>query len=372
MTGLGMMSGSSLDGVDLAICHFVFSSEKLVEWSFGKAETFAYPEPWPAKLAKLPHATAMELAEADVALGHLFGAMAQEFLDKHNADVDFIASHGHTIFHYPHRHFTTQIGQGACIAATTGITTIDGFRQQDVALAGQGAPLAPTADTWLFPGFDCWVNLGGIANMTIRTQNKLIAFDITGANQVLNHLARQVGKSYDKDGMLSEKGKNVPDLFEKLNRLEYHGLPAPKSLGNNWIQEVVIPIYDHSPHAVQDKLYTACLQIVHHTLEAFARQGATCLAPPSKMLITGGGAKNLFLIDLFRQMVRQRKMPLTIVVPDDPTVIDFKEAALMALMGALRLQGIPNCLPEVTGAKRNVVAGAVHWGWKNQNLRHDF
>jgi anhydro-N-acetylmuramic acid kinase len=361
---IGLMSGSSLDGVDLACCRFELHPEKngkpVRNWELEIAETIPYPGAWQDRLRQLPSSDAATLCKADTALGHYLGRMVKDFINRHALQPDAIASHGHTIFHFPEEATTVQIGAGAAIAAETGLTTIDNFRAMDLALGGQGAPLAPIADLYLFPEFDCWLNLGGIANITVRREDRqLIAFDIGGANQVLNALVAPLGLTYDQDGRLAATGKLIPELLKKADALPYFQKKCPKSLGNDWVQDTLLPIFLTAEGATADKLYTACLHLarqiarsVEQTLPETARQ------KHARMLATGGGALNTFLMGLIQEECA-KICSLEVVVPE-PDIVQFKEATLMALMGALRLTGRPNCLSSVTGARANAMSGSVH------------
>ncbi|TXB67660.1 anhydro-N-acetylmuramic acid kinase [Phaeodactylibacter luteus] len=366
-TVLGLMSGSSLDGVDAAVCRFAFQGNSPVpeSWSIIAADTLPYTTAWAERLAALPSADAYELALAHAELGRYFGEQAKLFLSQSGIEsIDAIASHGHTIFHYPEHQMTLQIGDGAAMAGVTGITTIDQFRSQDMSLGGQGAPIAPIADQLLFPEQDFMLNLGGIANISAKRQDGYVAFDITGANQVLNALCAELGLPYDKGGAIARSGRMIPALFEKVNALPYHHQPYPKSLGNDWVREAHIPIYQQWGAAVEDRLHTACRQIGHHTAMAVAaiiKRERVSTQRPLQLLATGGGAFNSFLMDCIQESCQALSLGLN-VAPASSQLINFKEALLMALMGALRLQGLPNVLPSVTGSRRPVSGGALHLG----------
>jgi anhydro-N-acetylmuramic acid kinase len=361
---IGLMSGSSLDGVDLACCRFELDAQKkdnpVTDWEMEVAETIPYPGAWQDRLRQLPSSDAATLCKADTALGHYLGRMVKDFMARHELRPDAIASHGHTIFHFPEAATTLQIGAGAAIAAETGLTTVDDFRAMDLALGGQGAPLAPIADLYLFPKFDCWLNLGGIANITVRRKDQqLIAFDIGGANQVLNALVAPLGLAYDQDGQLAATGKLIPKLLEKADALPYFQKKYPKSLGNDWVQDTLLPIYLEEKGSTADKLYTACRQLarqIARSVEEILPEAAK--QPHARMLATGGGALNTFLIGLIREECA-KVCSLEAVIPQ-LEIVQFKEAALMALMGALRLTGRPNCLSSVTGARADAMGGCIH------------
>jgi len=360
---LGLMSGSSLDGLDLAFCEFRFAeSGALNEWRLVASDTLSFSEPWKKILAELPAGSAFQLAEAHAAFGEYVGDLVNAFLEEHQLTPDFIASHGHTIFHYPDKRFTTQIGDGAAIAARTGRVVIDNFRAQDVALGGQGAPLAPLADRVLFSDYDFCLNLGGIANLTLKADGgRYVAYDLGGANQVLNALVQPIGLAYDDKGRLAARGSLNAPLKAKADALPFFSQPYPKSLGNDWVRRELIPLFLAADCPLEDKLHTACVQLAEqissHLAQTLEREGVQ--RSNYKLLATGGGAMNDFLMDCIQKSCAPQKVE--VVVPD-ARIISFKEAILMALLGALRMMGKPNCMASVTGATRDAVGGAVHLG----------
>lgn len=360
---LGLMSGSSLDGLDLAFCELTFgASGALNNWRLVAADTLPFSAHWKKVLAELPGGSAIQLAEAHAAFGEYTGDLVNSFLEKHQLSPDFVASHGHTIFHYPDRRFTTQIGDGAAIAARTGLVVIDNFRAQDIALGGQGAPLAPLADRVLFSDYDFCLNLGGIANLTLKADGgRYVAFDIGGANQVLNALVQPLGLAYDDKGQLAASGRLNAALKAKADALPYFSQLYPKSLGNDWVRREHIPVFLEADCPLEDKLHTACIQIAGQIAEHIAltleQEGVN--RSGYRLLATGGGAMNDFLMACIRQSCAAQNID---VIAPDALIIGFKEAILLALMGALRMMGLPNCIASVTGAARDAVSGAVHWG----------
>ena len=360
------MSGTSLDGVDLACCRF--SGDDKLEWSLLAAETIPYDEGWRKRLSELENTSAYEYVLANVELGHYLGRLVREFVVKHNLKVDFVASHGHTIFHQPQLGLTTQIGDGDSIAAECGLPVVFNFRTLDVALGGQGAPLVPIGDQMLFADYDACLNLGGIANISYRQsgecsprtveqsvqnskfkiQNSRVAFDICPCNMALNLLARKLNMLYDKDGDVASSGQVVEPLLSQMNALNYYAQPSPKSLGKEWFMSQFQPILEGCEYSVQDLLRTS--------VEHIASQIATVLNTNNikSLLVTGGGAKNKFLISRLRQLAHG----CNITVPDDD-IIDYKEAIIFALLGHLRLQTKTNCLSSVTGALRDNIGGDI-------------
>ena len=343
-TIIGLMSGTSLDGIDLACCHFSTTNGS-IQWQLLASETIPYPESWTKRLSTLENATAYEYALADVELGHLFGETIRQFVEKHNLTPDYVASHGHTIFHQPQHKLTTQIGDGDAIAAESGIPVIFNFRKLDVALGGQGAPLVPIGDQLLFGQYDACLNLGGIANISYGTSSRT-AFDISPCNMALNFLALSLGKPYDKDGIEASKGNIVESLLQRMNKLPFYLLPPPKSLGKEWFVENFKPLLDEGDWTIQDLLRT--------TVEHIAIQISHIVNNHSirTLLVTGGGTKNKFLISRIQHF--SPKCQLT--VPEN-NIIDYKEAIIFALLGYLRLQGQVNALSSVTGASRDSSSG---------------
>ncbi len=347
---IGLMSGSSLDGLDIACCDFTVDNGK---WSFTirQAECAAYDETWTEQLRGAHELNGRELWQLHADFGHFCGKAVKDFITRHKlADITLVGSHGHTVFHYPKQGFTTQLGDGAALAAECGLPVACDFRSADVAKGGQGAPLVPIGDKLLFGDYRFLLNIGGIANLTAQG-NRTIAFDICSANQLLNHYARQKGFEYDRDGALAAKGKLDKSLFDKLNTLDYYAKAAPKSLGNDYSREVVLPLVDQSGLSTEDKLHTFCAHIAYQIAEHI-RQSAP--GTNDQLLATGGGALNGFLIQLLKE-----KSPIAIDVPDTETV-QYKEALVFALLGILRWRNETNTLASVTGARGDSVSGAIY------------
>lgn len=344
---IGMMSGTSLDGVDLAYCIFE-ETETSYGFKLGACETIPYPEIWLSRLRNLPHATALEYAETHTAYGRYIGGLINDFIKRNHLTADFVASHGHTIFHNPQKHFTSQVGEGAAIAAMCGLPVVSDFRTGDVAAGGQGAPLVPIGDQLLFAEYDYCLNLGGFANISMQMNGKRFAFDISPANIILNHIANLAGKTYDKDGEMAASGKIHTELLETLNSLGYYHIQPPKSLGREWIEREILPMLIQYNVSANDAACTFC--------EHIAMQIAACLNNDSQkqMLITGGGAFNTYLI---KRMAAHTNV--TFIIPDHKT-INYKEALVFAFLGLLRMQAKPNCLASVTGATKNSSGGAVY------------
>ena len=344
---IGMMSGTSLDGVDLAYCTFK-ETENGFTYNLGVCETIPYPEAWLNRLKTIHLASAMDYAETHTVYGRYIGQLILNFVKRNKISADFVASHGHTIFHNPAKYYTAQIGEGAAIAAACALPVVCDFRTGDVAAGGQGAPLVPIGDQLLFAQYDYCLNLGGFANISMHQDRKQIAYDIAPANIILNHIAGKKGRSYDKNGEMAASGIINSELLQTLNSLGYYHIKPPKSLGREWIEKEILPIlplYNISP---EDAACTFC--------EHIAIQIAACLGnnPNKKMLITGGGAFNKFLI----QRIASKTL-VELIIPD-PKTVNYKEALVFAFLGLLRMQGKSNCLASVTGASHDVSGGAVY------------
>ncbi|MDP4281815.1 MAG: anhydro-N-acetylmuramic acid kinase [Bacteroidota bacterium] len=346
---IGLMSGTSLDGLDIASCKFRFE-DLTRKWSFRiyEAETVSYPEEWTNRLASVEKSSAEDLARTDVEYGHWLGRAVHAFIDKHGINPDFIASHGHTIFHQPDAGFTTQIGKGAAIAAETGFPVICDFRSTDVAFGGQGAPLVPAGDRLLFPSFQYCLNIGGFANISFEKESDRIAYDICPANIILNRIARKSGKCYDKDGIIAASGKIDPKLLNALNSLDYYKISSPKSLGKEWLLTEFVPLIEKSAISLEDKMRTVTEHI------AIQIAGSLDNDSSKQALVTGGGALNLYLMRLIGEKTNTR-----IVIPDLKT-IQFKEALIFAFLGVLRQMGEFNTLSSVTGAQKNTSGGCIY------------
>jgi anhydro-N-acetylmuramic acid kinase len=344
---LGIMSGSSLDGLDLAICSF---SKKKGQWSYDllHGETIPYAAEWKTRLEEASEHTGLNLVKLDIEYGKYIGKQAAMFLSEKHINVEFISSHGHTIFHQPDIGITFQIGSGAEIAAITGITTINDFRSTDLALGGQGAPLVPVGDELLFSNYDYCLNLGGFANISYSDSGQRIAFDICPVNTVLNTLSQKNGQQYDKDGRAGRTGQPNISLLGELNSLPYYHVPAPKSLGKEWVVRDFLPVIEKYPLPICDKIRTV--------YEHIATQIAKIPDNGKSVLLTGGGTYNKFLIELIRNY-----SACNYIIPD-ANIIDFKEAIIFAFLGLLRVNGDINCLASVTGASRDSSGGAVYEG----------
>ena len=342
---IGVMSGTSLDGLDIACC--VFSRDGGWKYRILEAKTVAYSSDWLDKLRLTPSMDGETLARTGVEFGRFIGQHVKELADLSGFAADFVASHGHTVFHQPERGFTLQIGDGNTIAVQTGLPVIYDFRSLDVALGGQGAPLVPIGDRLLFGEYACCLNLGGIANLSFEMDNARMAFDVCPANMMLNHLAALAGKSFDQGGELAAAGTLDADLLNRLNGLQHYAKVGSKALGREWFEYNILPLISGSSSSVADRLATA--------VEHIAIQIAASVPGLSrgKMLVTGGGALNHFLISRIREHTG-----MEIIVPD-MELVHFKEALVFAFLGVLRHLNEINCLASVTGASRDSSAGVM-------------
>ena len=349
---LGIMSGTSLDGLDLCCCTFEHSQGI---WTFRveAAETVPYTDEWRGKLSDAYSYSGPELMRLHADYGKYIGTAARDFLSRHQLKPEAICSHGHTIFHNPAAGYTFQIGSGAVIAATSGTDTICDLRSTDVALGGQGAPLVPVGDRLLFGGHKFCLNLGGIANISFDSGPNRVAFDICPVNMALNFLASRKGLSYDDGGELASAGRLIPELYDKLAALPFYTQPAPKSLGREWFESAFLPLINTTLFSAEDLLHT----VVKHIASCISR--SVPVSPGTTMLVTGGGAHNTFLMECIADHLEPTGVHA--VVPDEE-IVSFKEAIIFAFLGALRLTGQPNSLSSVTGASRNAVSGALYSG----------
>ncbi len=362
----GLMSGSSLDGLDLVICTFETGRDdhgafKVYDWSVTTGITIPYDPSWQQALVAAIHLSGKELTHLHTTLGGYWADLLAPYLE--GVALDAIASHGHTVFHEPDSGYTLQIGDGSVLAARLGYPVIDGFRYADVAAGGQGAPIAPLADKWLFPEYDLMLNIGGIANVTCRTGSSWVAFDICGANQMLNALAGLAGSAYDDNGDMARKGRLLEDLYAQQKAIPFFRQDYPKSLSNEWVAQQQTHAFLEAPGAVEDRLFTACTLSADLIAEAIVGLRDQFSLDKLRMLATGGGAFNGFLMEKIGAACQLAGLNLDIQVPDKQ-IVACKEAIMIALMGVFRLENEPNCMSSVTGAHRDMVAGAIHQGWK--------
>lgn len=345
---IGIMSGTSLDGLDIAHCIFV----KDRSWSFSirQAETIKYSPAWRNKLSHGIYLNKKELSILDSDFGMFIGSQTAKFIRRNKIRADLIASHGHTVFHQPAKGITLQIGSGKQIADQTGLPVVCDFRSGDVALGGQGAPLVPLVDRLLFHAYTYCLNLGGFANISYENGRKRIAFDICPVNIVLNELAGMLGKEFDKGGKLASEGKLDLNLLNELNRFSFYSLKPPKSLGREWVEKIFLPVLRSNKIPVKDKLRTV---VEHAAIQIASSVNGQGSKRSASLLITGGGAYNKFLVKRISTHTGCR-----VKVPNDKT-IQFKEAMAFALLGVLKSRGEINILRSVTGARKDSSGGRI-------------
>lgn len=343
---LGLMSGTSLDGLD--ICHASFQKDDLGQWQFRilNASTFPYTEVWENRLRNATQLSAEELYELNSEYGFYLSEKANEFIKEYSLkNIDLIASHGHTVFHQPQKKFTVQIGDGRAIKLLTKLPVVYDFRSQDVLMGGNGAPLVPIGDELLFSEYDACLNIGGFSNISFKEKGHRIAFDICPVNIVLNYFAKKVGKDFDENGNLARTGKVNHALLSKLNSLPFYQEKPPKSLGMEWVAENILPHLENENSI--DVLATFTEHAAIQVAEVLNRNAI------QKIVFTGGGTYNTYFLERIKT-----KTETQIIVPEEE-IINFKEALIFAFMGVLRVNNEINILSSATGSSENHCSGIV-------------
>lgn len=349
---IGLMSGTSLDGLDVVCVEFLERSDKTWGFKILASKTFSYSKELLNKLTQSMTLPAFELFELDKEIGETYAIFVNQFIKDNNFDrnkIAAIASHGQTIFHQPNKGVTVQIGCGETLALRTGLKVINDFRKKDVLIGGQGAPLVPIGDFQLFVNeAESFLNIGGFSNISFKKQDVIHAFDICPGNLPLNYLMNKVGKTYDENGKLARSGKIIVELYNQLNNLSYYEESSPKSLGSEWLELTIYPLLNNYS-SIPDLLAT----LVEHV--AFQIVNVLKINQLDSVFVTGGGALNGFLIERISMLYDTGK----VVIPSNE-VISFKEALIFAYLGLLFLEKQANCLSSVTGAKYNVCGGVLH------------
>jgi anhydro-N-acetylmuramic acid kinase len=354
---IGLMSGSSMDGLDIVFAEF---NEQGGKWSYEikAADCYPFEETWANNLKNVTVLSAYDYLLLHSSFGKYLGEQVNRFIAAHNLhhQVQLISSHGHTVFHVPQQRMTAQLGDGAAIAAETGINVVSDLRAVDIAHGGQGAPIVPMGEKLLLGEYPLLLNIGGIANISYRNNDQYIAFDVCPANKVLNLLAAQENKKYDEEGRLASKGNVLNGVLEKLNGLEYYKLPYPKSLANQFGTDEVFPLIPvkNIPDALRTYVEHIAIQI-----KAAIESLDHTTSGNHQLLITGGGAHNKFLVERIQEILTP--LNITVIVPGKE-LVDYKEALVMALLGILRWREQNTVLCSVTGAKRDSIGGAVWIG----------
>lgn len=347
---IGLMSGTSMDGLDVA--DVIFNKSDKGNWIFHLAgsRVFDYEDTMVEKLQAAFQMSAPDLMEFSAQLGRFYGEKINQYLEENSinpSDIDLIASHGQTIFHRPDKAYTLQIGNGPELSITSGITSVVDFRTKDVALGGNGAPLIPVADHLLFNSLaDSFLNIGGFANLSYKNGDEVLSYDICPTNIVINHLVKQIDLAYDKGGNFGRKGTVIPTLLSQLNNLEYYHTSGPKSLGWEWVNENLLPLLSDEIE-LKDLVRTLYEHFAMQIGQNIERNGA------KSVLITGGGAKNGFLIERIKTHTTKE-----VIIPDE-SLIDLKEAIGFAFLGVLRYLGEVNVWASVTGAKSDSCSGQI-------------
>jgi anhydro-N-acetylmuramic acid kinase len=359
---IGVMSGSSLDGLDIAFATF---QENAGKWTYEikNAVCYNYTADWIGKLKQTTSSSAKEYQLLHAAYGHYLGEQINRFIEENNLQyqVALISSHGHTTFHLPSQKMTAQLGDGSAIAAETQLPVVTDLRSLDVAFGGQGAPIVPVGEKLLLGDYDYFLNLGGIANISINA-GQYSAFDVCPANRVLNMLANDAGKEFDDGGGLARNGNINEGLLQKLNALNYYQQAFPKSLANEFGTDVVYPLIRNSGCVTTDGLRTYVEHIVIQVREAInqaALLNRGLVTEDYRLLVTGGGAFNTFLMERLKEQLKD--LNIAVIVPDE-NLVKYKEALIMAFIGVLRWRQEYNVLSSVTGATRDSIGGALWIG----------
>ena len=342
---IGVMSGTSLDGLDLVAVEFV----KKESWGFSikKAKTYSYSPSWKTTLSNLADQSSAEIKTIEKQYVKLLASHILDFM-KTLEVVDAVCAHGHTVFHEPEKGITLQIGNTQELADLLKVPLVCDFRTQDVALGGQGAPLVPIGDQKLFSDYTACLNLGGFANVSKTIGNKIHAYDIGAVNTVLNYLAQQEGMEYDAGGELAKRGTLIPALAADLDAIPFYQKSPPKSLGIEWMKSQILPLLQrYKQKSIPDLLHTYTYHI--------GKQIACCFMDEDQVLITGGGSKNEYLISVITQSSTAK-----FSIPEE-VIVDFKEALIFGFLGVLRLENEVNCLASVTGCKYDHCSGNIFY-----------
>ena len=339
---IGVMSGTSVDGLDVSFCRF--TKNKKWEYEILNSKTYPYCNFWKKTLINLHLQNKKKIKEIDIEFAKYISDKINHFVKKNKIKAELISSHGHTVFHDPSKKLTLQIGSGKIINELCGLTTVNNFRKKDIDLGGQGAPLVPIGDKLLFQQYKYCLNIGGFANLSIKSNNSIKAFDICPANIALNFYSRKLGREFDNSGEISRNGNVIKCLYDELNKIQFYTSNSPKSLSREWLEQNFLTKVSNS-YSVKDILRT----IVEH----IAFQIGSYLKS-QKTLVTGGGVKNKFLMDRICNFSSSE-----IIIPSNE-LIDFKEAMIFGFLAVLKLNNEINCLKSVTGATKDSVVGDVY------------
>lgn len=343
---LGIMSGTSMDGLDIS-CAQYYQKNNIWEFNLIASKTFEYSDSIKSDLLKV-FRKELTVLEMDIKFGHIISDYIEIFVKKNNLDINLISSHGHTIFHDPDNGYSHQVGSGSVILERFKIPVVCNFRQQDINLGGQGAPLVPVGDQLLFSQYDSCLNLGGIANISFQIKNVRYAYDICPCNMILNHLASKTGKDFDEFGSISSTGKIDVNLLNQLNKIHYYTLEMPKSLSKEYVDSNFLPIIDQSQLSIQDILATCVEHIAFQIVTAFLKYDI------SNSLLTGGGTFNNYLLSRISHFHN-----IDLVIPSGD-IINFKESIIFGFLGVLKILNKTNCLSSVTGCSKDHSSGEIY------------
>ncbi len=357
---IGLMSGSSLDGLDIAFAEF---QENAGKWSYEIVQSGCYPYngEWLHRLKNATSLSALDYQLLHADYGHYIGQQVNQFIEDHQLhyQVSLVSSHGHTTFHVPGRKMTAQLGDGAAIAAETKLPVVTDLRALDLAFGGHGAPIVPIGEKLLLGAYSFFLNLGGIANISLNAE-KYTAFDVCPANRVLNMLANEAGREYDAGGAMAASGTINENLLAKLNTLDYYSQSFPKSLANDFGTDIVYPIIKEAGLGTNDALRTYAEHIVVQIRKAISSLAVSQESTGNRQLLaTGGGAFNDFVVKRLTEQLQD--LNIEVVIPD-ARLVNFKEALIMALIGVLRWRQEYNVLSSVTGSARDSIGGALWTG----------
>ena len=344
---IGVMSGTSLDGIDLVFAEIDLKKE--VDFSIIASETYPYTAQWRSLLTDAINLEAPELNKLDNEYTEYLSGVILDFIEKYDIDLlDAVCSHGHTIKHRPKKGITLQIGNLPKLSKNLGIPVVCDFRIQDVELGGQGAPLVPIGDRLLFDQYKYCINLGGFANISQEKDSQRIAYDICPVNTVFNYFMQKIGKDYDENGKLARSGELNEELLQELNSLKFYTKKPPKSLGIEWVNSDVLPLIEKYRIEIPEILKTYAVHVAMQIANSLDDDSS------SDVLLTGGGVFNTYLIEELKS-----RSSCNFIIPDNE-VIDFKEALIFALLGVLKLRGEINVLSSVTGAKIDHSSGRIY------------
>ncbi len=351
---IGMMSGSSLDGLDIADCTFS-SLGNSFSYFINTAQTLEYPEDLKKSLTIASSLSSIQLTELNKQYSSWISEQLNNIIEDKDS-IQLIGLHGHTVFHEPKKGFSLQLGDGAIISSKTNIATVTDFRNADIAAGGQGAPLSPKGDLDLFSEYDGFLNLGGISNFSFKMKDdSILGYDICPFNLALNELAERVGLNYDKDGKLASKGVLIESLFEELNSIPFYADKKPKSIDRIWYEKEFQPILKkyYNSSRLEDIIHSVC----QHQKKQIADVLNYYLSEGKQILFSGGGTNNSFFIESLKSQVKAE-----IIIPETE-IVDYKEAIIFAYLALLRALNKTNCIAKVTGAEKDSIGGELFGNW---------